>query len=169
LATIQIRIGGYLKYLLFAFSLFLGAQVSRASVVYSFTTQPVGKIAPFTFSFDESTFLTKTTIIPGAALKDVSGVPSGFNLSSIVISYFGPIVTITENLNKGLPISFVFNNGPWNAPGTYDSLLDISQITISDPGPAVPEPAECGLVLIGLALLTSYWRRGTNSSQKSRS
>ena len=102
-------------------------------------------------------------------LTNVSGVPSGFNLTSIVITYFGPIVTITENLDKGFPISFVFNNGPWNAPGTYDSLFSLSQMTIANADPAVPEPAEFGLVLIGGALLMSLWRRVPNSSQKSRS
>lgn len=160
-----------MKYLLFISGLFLSAQASRASVLYSFTTQPSGDPSAFTFSFDESTFLTKTTIIPMSGLDNVSGLPEGLTLNSIIIAYLGPVVVVTENLNKTTPVVYFFDNGPWNTTGTYNGLLNVSQMTISDPGPSVPEPAEFGLAFIGVAglLVMKFLRRDANSSQKSRS
>ncbi|MGC2657726.1 MAG: hypothetical protein WA324_07090 [Bryobacteraceae bacterium] len=157
-----------MKYLILSLGLLLGAQASMASVVYSFTTAPVGKISPFTFSFDESTFLTHDTLIPDADLEDVSGLPKGFSLNSIGIAFFGPSVTLTEYFNNALPISFFFNDGPWNKPGTFDSLVDAASITISN-DPTAPEPGEFGLVLVGALLLMSSWRRVASNFQKCRS
>jgi len=158
-----------MRQLLFAFGLLLSAQAASAGVIYSFATVPVGTLAPFTFSFEEPTYLTQTTTIPDSDLTNVSGLLPGFSLDSIVISYVGHLVTVTENLNKGLPISFFFYDGPWTAPGTYDSLLDAANMTITDAGAAVPEPEGFGLAILGGALITSLLYRGANNFRKCRS
>lgn len=163
-----------MKYLILTLGLLFSAQASWASVVYSFATQPFGELAPLTFSLDESTFLNKTTFIPETDLENVSGIPKGFVLSSILITFVGPFVTVTENLNDGLPITFFFDNGPWDKIGTFDSIFDASEMTISDPAPGVPEPASFGLALICFTAIIGYrvtnsLRRVANSSRKFRS
>jgi hypothetical protein len=157
-----------MKYIFFIFGLFLSAQASWSSVLYTFAVNPEEHVPAVGFSFDKSTFLNGTTAISGSDLENISGVPPGVTLDSVLISYFGPLITVTEDLN-GLPLTFVFTNGPWNKTGSYDSFLDLSQMTISDPGSAAPEPGQFGLLLAGGALVIGFWRHAANSSRKSRS
>lgn len=158
-----------MKYLLLLFGLFLSAQASWCGVLYTFTVDSIAGVPSTTFSFNEANFLTHTTTIAASNLENVAGLLPGIKLESVVISYLGGLIIVTENLNTPLPLVFGFADGAWKKVGTYDSFLDLSQMTISDSISAAPEPGQFGLLLAGGALVIGFWRRAANSSRKCRS